>query len=120
VAIIDRVLEYVQRSGAVGARAADVAITLRIADDHAATALSKLARRKSIVRSSRGLYLAKEVPPVWHRPSRLDAEHTACGERIDRSTHLQLGDGETCERCTHVVAQVAAAVRGEPSWAQKL
>jgi hypothetical protein len=63
--------------------------------------------------------LAKEVPPVWHRPSRLDAEHTACGERIDRNTHLQLGDGETCERCTHVVAQVAAAVRGEPSWAQK-
>jgi hypothetical protein len=58
------------------------------------------------------------VPPT-HRPSRLDAEHTACGETIGPDTHLRLGDGETCEWCTHVVAQVAAALRGEPSWAQK-
>lgn len=56
--------------------------------------------------------------PLSHRPSRLDSVHTACGERIDQSTRLHLGDGETCERCTHVVAQVAAALRGEPSWAQ--
>ena len=58
-------------------------------------------------------------PPLTHRPSRLDAEHTACGIRLSPSVHLHLGDGETCERCTHVVAQVAAALRGEPSWAQK-
>ena len=54
---------------------------------------------------------------VTHRPSRLDAQHTACGEVIGPGTHIRLGDGETCERCTHVMAQVAAAVRGEPSWA---
>lgn len=59
-------------------------------------------------------------PPPTHRPSRLDARHTACGELMWPDTHLQLGDGETCERCTHVVAQVAAALRGEPSWAQKM
>jgi hypothetical protein len=119
VTFVDRVLEYVQRSGVVGARAADVAVTLRVTEDHAATMLSKLARRKKIARASRGLYVAKPAAHITHRPSRLDAEHTACGERLGPTVHLRLGDGETCERCTHVVAQVAAAVRGEPSWAQK-
>jgi len=60
VAIIDRVLEYVQHSGVTGVRAADVAITLRVAEDHAATMLSKLARRGTINRAARGLYVAKE------------------------------------------------------------
>jgi hypothetical protein len=63
-AIIDRVLEYVRSAGVTGARASDVAIALRIADDHAATALSKLARRKWIVRASRGLYQATQRDEV--------------------------------------------------------
>ena len=54
--------------------------------------------------------VAVTTGPLTHRPSRLDAEHTACGERIDQATHLRLGDGETCERCTHVAAQVAEAI----------
>ncbi len=58
MAIIDRVLEYVQRSGELGARASDVAITLRMAEDHAATALSKLMRRGKLERVHRGLYRA--------------------------------------------------------------
>lgn len=57
--------------------------------------------------------------PWTHRPSRLDADHTACGLRLTPGIHLQLGEGETCEQCTHVVAQVAAALKGEPSWAQR-
>ena len=60
------------------------------------------------------------VAPLTHRPSRLDPAYTACGERLTKTHTLQLGEGETCERCTHVVAQVAAALRGEPSWAQKM
>jgi hypothetical protein len=57
--------------------------------------------------------------PATHRPSYTSPEHTACGLRLDAITHLRLGDGKTCELCTHVVAQVATARNGEPSWAQK-
>jgi len=57
--------------------------------------------------------------PATHRPSYTSPVHTACGLRFDATTRLQLGDGETCERCTHVVAQVAAARNGEPSWAAR-
>jgi len=49
--------------------------------------------------------------PATHRPSYTSSEHTACGLRLDVTTHLQIGNGETCERCTHVVDQVAAATR---------
>ena len=60
-----------------------------------------------------------EQDTVTHRPSRLDPNHTACGLPLDHRMHIQWGDGETCSRCTHVVAQVASALRREPSWAAK-
>jgi len=47
---------------------------------------------------------------LTHRPSSLDLDHTACGlplERFPVDRNLQLGEGETCQRCTHVVAAVA-------------
>ena len=50
--------------------------------------------------------------PLTHRPSSLDPDHTACGltlERFPINRNLQLGAGETCAQCTHVVAQLAAA-----------
>jgi len=49
---------------------------------------------------------------LFHRPSSIDPGHTACGlvlERFPINLNLQLGEGETCARCTHVVAQVAKA-----------
>lgn len=60
------------------------------------------------------------MTPITHRPSYTSPEHTACGLKLDQTTHLQLGDGETCERCTHVVRQVAAVRNGEPSWAARM
>lgn len=45
---------------------------------------------------------------VSHRPSSIDNEHTACGIRINPiplDVNLCLGPGETCTRCTHVIAQ---------------
>jgi predicted transcriptional regulator of viral defense system len=71
VALIDRTLEYVQRSGETAVRAADVAMTLHVAEDHAATMLSKLVRRKKIIRASRGLYLAKDVQQVQQGHDRM-------------------------------------------------
>ena len=50
--------------------------------------------------------------PLTHRPSSIDPAMTACGlplQRFPIDRDLRLGDGETCSRCTHVVAQVAAA-----------
>mgnify|MGYP001557269449 FL=1 len=47
---------------------------------------------------------------LTHRPSSLDLDHTACGlplERFPVDRNLKLGEGETCQRCTHVVAAVA-------------
>jgi hypothetical protein len=64
-----------------------------------------------------GLVTGGTTKQLTHRPSRLDSEHTACGLRLDDMTHLHLGEGQTCECCAHVVEQVAAALRGEPSWA---
>lgn len=55
---------------------------------------------------------------VSHRPSSLDPGTTACGLPMGPGTHLHLGDGETCTRCTHVVAQVSAARAGAPTWAE--
>lgn len=49
-----------------------------------------------------------------HRPSSLDLDHTACGlplERFPVNLNLQIGEGETCSRCTHVVAAIKAARR---------
>lgn len=65
-----------------------------------------------------GLVTTGTTKPLTHRPSRLDSQHTACGLRLDDTVHLHIGEGQTCECCAHVVAQVAAAVRGEPSWAE--
>jgi hypothetical protein len=51
------------------------------------------------------------VPPT-HRPSSINPDLTACGlplECFPLNRSIQLGDGETCTRCAHVVAQVAAA-----------
>jgi hypothetical protein len=67
-----------------------------------------------------GIVTVATTKPLTHRPSRLDSEHTACGLRLDDTVHLHLGEGQTCECCAHVVAQVAAALRGEPSWAEAL
>jgi hypothetical protein len=50
--------------------------------------------------------------PVFHRPSSVDIARTACGlplRRFPIDRNLQLGAGETCERCTHVIAQCRAA-----------
>ena len=116
--VIDRVMAMVRSAcdaGNVGVRSVDVSEALHIDVEHANTVLSKLVRRGLLERPIRGLYSVH--PPLTHRPSRLDAEHTACGLKLGDDTHLRLGDGETCEQCTHVVAQVAAAVRGETSWA---
>lgn len=57
---------------------------------------------------------AKGYTPPTHRPSSIDPGFTACGlplQRFPIDRDIQLGDGETCSRCTHVVAQVAAARR---------
>jgi hypothetical protein len=64
-----------------------------------------------------GLVTSGTTKQLTHRPSRLDSEHTACGLRLDDTTHLHLGEGQTCECCAHVVEQVASALRGDPSWA---
>jgi hypothetical protein len=60
----------------------------------------------------RAALTAKGYKPPTHRPSSVDPGMTACGlplQRFPVDRDIQLGDGETCSRCTHVVAQVAAA-----------
>lgn len=42
--------------------------------------------------------------PIIHRLSRLDPALTACGLPSERG--IQLREGETCTRCTHVLEQV--------------
>jgi hypothetical protein len=55
--------------------------------------------------------VARGFTPLTHRPSNVDPSRTACGlvlKRFPVDRPLQLGDGDTCPQCAHVVAQVAA------------
>jgi hypothetical protein len=56
---------------------------------------------------------AKGYETPFHRPSSISPDFTACGlplERFPINRNLRLGDGETCSRCTHVIAQVLHAI----------